>query len=95
MSICLKKSMACIQCLVSAFCILRHNVMYHNLDGKTSHLNEHVCKTDGIYAKGNHILKMNYKIDMHLIDLAHIKSTSSSLSGAVSKITLGCRIVEI
>ena len=38
------------------------NVMYYDLDDKTSHLNEHVCGK--IYL----ILKIIYKINMHRID---------------------------
>ena len=55
------------------FCLLRHNVTYYDLDGKTSRLNEHVClrHTERIYL----ILKINYKINMHRINfkIAHIK----------------------
>ena len=29
--------------IVLTLCILRHNVTYYDLDGKTSRLNEHVC----------------------------------------------------
>ena len=78
------------------FCILRYNVTFHHLDSKTSRLNEHVCVTDGIYGKRYLILKMNYKINMHLIEfkIAHIKVQAPVYLVLFQKITLGCRIVE-
>ena len=43
---------------VLTLCILRHNVTYHHLDGKTSRLNEHVCvKQTGYIGRDTLFLK--------------------------------------